>query len=237
MNKMKKYILLVIIIGIVGCSTQQTVVSNNDSVPAKDLKYLALGDSYTIGESVCEGCKFPIQLISDLAEDTDEKIGLQIIAETGWTTSDLIKGINDAQPTPDQDIVTLLIGVNNQYQGKDFSLYQEDFPALVAKAIQLAKGNKDHVFVVSIPDYAYTPYGQKKGNTEQISKEIEEYNAFAKRTAGIMGVSFVNITNITKEGLNNTSLVASDGLHPSKEAYSSFVTQILFEIRKKNFIK
>ncbi|QLE00699.1 SGNH/GDSL hydrolase family protein [Galbibacter sp. BG1] len=233
---MKRIILIIAVVILGACKTTQPSV-NSTSPPEEDLKYLALGDSYTIGESVCESCKFPIQLISKLAEEEDKKIELQVIAKTGWTTSDLIEGIKKANPTPDQDMVTLLIGVNNQYQGKDFSLYQEDFPALLAKAIQLAKGRNDHVFVVSIPDYAYTPFGQKKDNPKQISEEIDKYNAFAKKTADIMGVSFVNITNITREGLRNSNLVASDGLHPSKEAYSSFVAQIILEIKNKNIVK
>ncbi|MCM5662688.1 SGNH/GDSL hydrolase family protein [Galbibacter mesophilus] len=234
---MKRFILVLTLLFLAACKSTQTTVQTESPPAPEDLKYLALGDSYTIGESVCESCKFPIQLISRLAEEEDQKIELQVIAKTGWTTSDLIKAINEENPTPDQDFVTLLIGVNNQYQGKDFSLYEEDFPALLAKAIQLAKGNKEHVFVISIPDYAYTPFGQRKGNTDKISSEIDQYNAFAKKTAQIMGVSFINITNITREGLKNTSLVASDGLHPSKEAYSSFVSQILLEIKKKDIAK
>ena len=233
---MKKYVIILMVL-VVGCKTQQTSMESTSAPTAEDFNYLALGDSYTIGESVCESCNFPIQLIEDLAEDTNAKIGLQIIAKTGWTTADLIQAIKEEQPASNFDLVTLLIGVNNQYQGKDFSLYQEDFPALLAKSIQLAKGDKSRVIVVSIPDYAYTPFGQKKGNTEEISNEIDSYNAFAKKTAEIMGVSYVNVTNITREGLKNSLLVASDDLHPSKEAYSSFVTQILFEIRKKNLLK
>ncbi|MEL4306711.1 SGNH/GDSL hydrolase family protein [Joostella sp. CR20] len=235
---MKKYYsLLVVVLLFVGCKTQQTSVANQSVSENKSLNYLALGDSYTIGESVCESCSFPIQLMAKIAEDYNAKVNLEVIAKTGWTTSNLIQAIKDEKPTANFDLVTLLIGVNNQYQGKDFSLYEEDFPALLQKAIQLASGDIKKVIVVSIPDYAYTPFGQQKGNTEMISSEIDAYNVFAKRTAERAGVSFVNITDISRLGLKNETLVASDGLHPSKEAYSSFVTQILFEIRQKNYIK
>ncbi|WP_335964968.1 SGNH/GDSL hydrolase family protein [Galbibacter sp. PAP.153] len=232
---MKKIILFLAVIIFVGCTTQKKVVQTTTTA-TPTFKYLALGDSYTIGESVCESCSFPIQLLEKIANEQKEKVALQIIAKTGWTTSDLIKGIKDSLPQGNQDLVTLLIGVNNQYQGKDFSLYQEDFPALLTKAVQLAGGDTNRVIIISIPDYAYTPYGQKKPDPKKISTEIDQYNAFAKKIAEANGVSFVNITNISREGLNNPALIASDGLHPSKECYSSFVSQILFEVKKKNIL-
>ncbi|MCX2679867.1 SGNH/GDSL hydrolase family protein [Galbibacter sp. EGI 63066] len=230
---MKKILLFVGVSTLLfACKTQRSVTSKTpDNI--KTIKYLALGDSYTVGESVCEGCSFPLLLMKKLASDENIKVGAQVIAETGWTTSDLIQGIQKKAPGEDQDMVTLMIGVNNQYQGKDFSLFEEDFTTLLAKAIQLAGGDRSKVFVISIPDYAYTPFGQERPSPLKISVEIDQYNAFVKKTALHNGVSYINITDITREGLNNPSLVASDRLHPSKTAYSSFVSQILFEIRKK----
>ena len=187
---------------------------------------MSLGDSYTIGESVCDSCRFPEQLKDSLNSryNTEDSFQLKIIAQTGWTTSSLINAIDSESPENDYDLVTLLIGVNNQYQRKDFSLYETEFPQLLITSINLAKGDKTNVIVVSIPDYAFTPFGQ--GNTN-ISSEIDKYNAFAKNYCEQNEITFVNITDITRLGLTNNNLVASDGLHPSTLAYSLFIEKIL----------
>lgn len=192
----------------------------------KAIKILALGDSYTIGQSVCETCRFPEQLKDSLLLKlgTDYGLDLQIIAQTGWTTTNLKSAINDQNPEANKDLVTLLIGVNNQYQGKSFSLYEQQFPELVQTAKRLAQGNLNNVIVVSIPDYAYTPFG---GGSQSVSEAIDKYNAFAKNYCLQNGIAFINITDITRMGLQDTDLVASDGLHPSKLAYSKFVERIL----------
>jgi len=196
--------------------------------PLKTISYLALGDSYTIGQSVCETCRFPEQLKKNLANSNpNTTYGLKIIAQTGWTTTSLISAINAQNLTPNYDLVTLLIGVNNQYQNKAFSVYEKEFPELVNKAIALAKGDKSNLIVVSIPDYAYTPTGQRFSNPEKISTEIDNYNAFAQQYCLANKIEFVFITDITRKGLQNPLLVASDGLHPSELAYSYFVERIL----------
>ncbi|MEZ4801171.1 MAG: SGNH/GDSL hydrolase family protein [Gelidibacter sp.] len=191
-------------------------------------KIFALGDSYTIGESVCESCRFPMQLKDSLSNSFNEfEFSLDIIAQTGWTTTNLINAINTENPSSDYDLVTLLIGVNNQYQHKPFELYQNEFPVLIHKAIEFAKDDKDKIIVVSIPDYAYTPFGQSRPNPETISTELDQYNAFAQSYCEERGITFVNITDITRLGLEQTELVASDGLHPSALAYSKFVERLL----------
>ncbi|GEP51545.1 lysophospholipase [Flavobacterium noncentrifugens] len=198
--------------------------------PSVTYKYLALGDSYTIGQNVCETCRFPAQLKSKLQSGiSGAAIDLKIIAVTGWTTTNLKSAIASQNPSNDQDLVTLLIGVNNQYQNKPFSLYEQEFPELVTKSIALAKGDANNVIVVSIPDYAYTPYGN--GNAA-ISMQIEQYNNFAKNYCIENHIAFVNITDITREGLDQPSLVASDGLHPSESAYARFVER-LFPVAKQ----
>lgn len=198
------------------------------STQSETINYLALGDSYTIGESVCETCRFPEQL-KKAAKDlnAENNFSLEIIARTGWTTSNLISAINSKNPEPKYDLVTLLIGVNNQYQGINFSVYEKEFPELVTKAISLAKGKKAKVIVVSIPDYAYTPFGQSYGNANTISAEIDRYNAFAKSYCEANSITYINITDITRQGLNKTNLVANDGLHPSAAAYTLFVERLL----------
>ncbi len=194
----------------------------------KEYKYLALGDSYTIGQSVCETCRFPEQLKKSLANlNALNSYSLKIIATTGWTTTNLISEINYQKPAANYDLVTLLIGVNNQYQNMPFSIYESEFPELVNKAIALAKGDKSNVIVVSIPDYAYTPYGVQTGNQSAISSQIDTYNAFAKNYCTNNAIEFITITDITRRGLDDTNLVAQDGLHPSEKAYSLFVERIL----------
>ena len=148
----------------------------------------------------------------------------KIITQTGWTTTNLITAINAQTLTNEYDLVTLLIGVNNQYQNRPFSIYEEEFPALVNKAVDLAKGDKSNVIVVSIPDYAYTPYGN---GSASISAGIDKYNTYAANYCLRNNIVFVNITDITRQGLENPDLVATDGLHPSELAYSKFVERIL----------
>lgn len=152
-----------------------------------------------------------------------DNILTDIIAQTGWTTTNLKNAIAAQNPANNYDLVTLLIGVNNQYQNKPFSLYEQEFPELVNIAIEKAKGNKNNVIVVSIPDYAYTPFGN--GNTT-ISAQIDIYNAFAENYCIQNNITFVNITDITREGLAQPTLVANDGLHPSDLAYFRFVERI-----------
>lgn len=220
---------------IVSCSTESpipettpTPVITAPQTQGKSYNYLAIGDSYTIGQSVCETCRFPAQLSKSLGNlNSTNTYSLKIIAQTGWTTTNLISAINTQNPTSNYDLVTLLIGVNNQYQNKPFSLYEKEFPELVNKAIALAKGDKTNVIVVSIPDYAYTPFGQASGNQTTISTAIDQYNTFAKKYCDDNTILFINITDITRQGLNNKNLVAQDGLHPSELAYSLFVERIL----------
>jgi acyl-CoA thioesterase-1 len=238
-------VALFLLLFIVGCSTENPISQTNPAPivqnPANNpvpitvpqtqnqiFSYLALGDSYTIGQSVCETCRFPEQLKKSLRNlNPNNTYPLQFIAQTGWTTTNLISAIDLQNPSSDYDLVTVLIGVNNQYQNKPFSLYEKEFPELVTKAISFAKGDKTNVIVISIPDYAYTPFGQGSGNQSRISMEIDAYNAFAKKYCIDNTIEFINITDITRQGLINPNLVAQDGLHPSELAYSLFAERIL----------
>jgi lysophospholipase L1-like esterase len=142
----------------------------------------------------------------------------------------LKSAIASQNPTNDYDLVTLLIGVNNQYQNTPFSVYQQEFPELVLTAIQKAKGKKENVIVVSIPDYAFTPFG---GGNSTISAQIDSYNAFAENYCLQNSITFINITDITRQGLIQPNLVANDGLHPSTIAYTQFIERILPKARMK----
>lgn len=228
MKTQKTILLLLISISILSCSSEEKLISTATNTP-QNRKILALGDSYTIGQSVCQTCKFPEQLKDSLLDNLPDtyNFSLQVIAQTGWTTTNLIAAISSEKPALDFDLVTLLIGVNNQYQNKPFTVYESEFPYLVDKAIRSAKGNKSKVIVVSIPDYAFTPFGQGSNNGQNISNQIDQYNLFAKNYCEINNIAFINITDITRLGLQQTNLVATDGLHPSKIAYSKFVERIL----------
>lgn len=219
--------ILIIFSFLLNCNSNDSKLPDNE--PSNSTyKILALGDSYTIGESVCETCRFPEQLKDSLKPfvRSEDVISLKVIAQTGWTTTNLINAINEANPATDYDLATVLIGVNNQFQNKPFSLYEEEFPILINKAISFAKGDKTNVIVVSIPDYAYTPFGQTRPYPQTISDEIDQYNSSAQNYCEQNGITFINITDITREGLNNPNLVASDGLHPSQLAYSKFVARL-----------
>jgi len=223
-------------------SESETPSQNPESNPADGelsgtYNYLALGDSYTIGESVCETCNYPMQLKAAFEAETETHLETKIIARTGWRTESLIQAIKAENPEQNQDLVTLLIGVNNQFQGGSLEVYKTEFKELLDTAVKLVKGDRDRVVVISIPDYAYTPFGQSTSNPEQISTEIDAFNKAAEEITTSSDVSFLNITDITRKGLDDPELVASDGLHPSKKAYAKFVERLLpviTEILKTN---
>lgn len=237
MKKLKPLFLVFFLISIFSCSESINevieiqeedipIIEETNDNPTKTINLLSLGDSYTIGHSVCETCRFPEQLKDSLKLkfDSNTTFTLKVIARTGWTTTNLINAIVAENIPNNYDLVTLLIGVNNQYQGKPFSTYETEFPQLVNTAISKAKGDKKNVIVVSIPDYAFTPFGNGNSN---ISAEIDLYNNFAKNYCATNNISYVNITDITRAGLINPTFVASDGLHPSELAYTKFVERIL----------
>lgn len=217
-----KYLGILLAYLLISCGFSKSSNSNKTT----DYKYLALGDSYSIGESVCENCSFPKQLIDTLNKTLKDKTTVKIIAKTGWTTSDLISKLASENNSKDYDLVTLLIGVNNQYQGMPFSVYEAEFTKLLNMAVDFAKGEPKNVIVLSIPDYSFTPFGQKSGHALTITSELKEYNTYAEKITLEKGVHFANITPITQEGLQNKALVASDGLHPSELAYKKFVEKI-----------
>ena len=217
---------LTIFLALFACNcTKKTSPSVIDPITmTKDstFTYLALGDSYTIGESVKESERFPNQLADSLRVD-GIKIGtVKIIARTGWTTDELQNAIATSGLTADStfDMVSLLIGVNNQYRGRSVEEYKPSFTVLLERAIKFAGGKKERVVVVSIPDYAYTPFG---GGRQSISMGIDQFNAANEAITRSMGVAYAQITPISREGLNDPSLVASDGLHPSGKQYGRWV--------------
>lgn len=192
---------------------------------SQPIKYLALGDSYTIGESVPESERWPVQLVAALKARGKSVVGPQIIATTGWRTDNLKNAVTIANLKDEYDLVSLLIGVNNQYQGKPLDQFKVEFEDLLATAIKLAKGNKANVFVVSIPDYGFTPFGKSK--QQKISADIDAFNEASREIVSRYGIKYFYITDISRQGLVDASLVASDGLHPSGKMYKAWVDRIV----------
>src|ERR1700756_922512 len=177
------------------------------------LRYLALGDSYTIGEDAPVQARWPMQLAEKLRKQAIAIDDPHIVAVTGWTTDELSAGMDQAALTPGYDLVSLLIGVNNQYRGRPVAEYREQFRALLLRGVALADRHPERLVVVSIPDWGVTPFGYASGrDLRQIARELDTFNAIARDEATEAGAHFVNITGISRE---HAGLVASDGLHPS----------------------
>jgi lysophospholipase L1-like esterase len=179
--------------------------------------YLALGDSYTIGQSVGETERFPAQTVAILRQQGIKISNPVYIAQTGWTTANLQQAINNQNPST-FSVVTLLIGVNDQYQRVDTNSYAIRFTQLLEKAIQLANGKKSKVFVLSIPDYSATPF-VAAADKLRISTEIDWFNTINKRISLFYGVSYTDITPSTRQAATNPALIATDNLHPSDSEY------------------
>ncbi len=187
-------------------------------MPQKNARYLALGDSYTIGESVPESERFPVQLSRDLGIGTP-----QIVAKTGWTTDELNAAIDAANPQGPFDLVTLLIGVNNQYRGRSADEYRTQFVGLLNRAIGFAGGDAKKVIVVSIPDWGVTPFAEGRDRAK-IAREIDQFNAINREEAARAGAKWVDITPVSRG--SDPALVAGDGLHPSGKQYGEWVKLI-----------
>lgn len=231
---MRNFYFLLICIVLSGCSASSNKTTTTPEEPDTETarySYLALGDSYTIGESVAETDRWPVQLAAQLRERGYAMAAPKIIARTGWTTEDLLRGMEDLQVQRDFDIVSILIGVNNQYQGKSITEYEEELRQIFRKAINHSKTLEKGVFAVSIPDYGYTPFGA--AHQEEISAEIDQFNAVFKKVAEDFDVDFYNITPISREAKNNPDLVADDNLHPSGLMYQKWVEQILSNVADK----
>lgn len=210
----KKIGVLTMVLSLTACSSSK-----------ESMSYLALGDSYTIGESVPTTTNFPYQLADSISKSGKAYVSPVIIARTGWRTDQLIEAIESAHLKNEYDLVTLLIGVNNEFQGRSIGEYENDFKLLCKKSIELAGNKKKRVIVLSIPDYGFTPYG--KANQPRISERIDLFNASNKRIADSLGLKYVNVTEISRRGLNEPDLVAEDGLHPGAKMYALWVKEIL----------
>lgn len=194
----------------------------------KQVTYLALGDSYTIGESVPAADNFPNQL-GKMMREKGMDVAVDIVAKTGWTTSELKDGIAAAKLKPQYDWVTLLIGVNNQYRGLPPEDYAKEFEQLLKQAIQFAGGKTSNVVVVSIPDWGATPFAKDR-NRAQITEQIADFNLRNSRIASKNNVKYVDITEGTREAMIDPELLAGDKLHYSGVEYARWAKAILKEM-------
>ncbi|RYY57184.1 MAG: SGNH/GDSL hydrolase family protein [Chitinophagaceae bacterium] len=205
----------------------------------KPLTYLALGDSYTIGESVPGIENYPSRTVALLESEAVHFSTPEIIAQTGWTTTDLRTAIGKSQLAGKYDFVTLLIGVNNQYQNLEIADFAQDFETLLEKAISLAGNDTGHVVVLSIPDWSVTPYATNHlpdrfgRNAASVSKQIDEYNAACRLISGKYHITFIDITDGTRAAAKDPSLLTSDGLHPSGKEYALWAEKLASIIKKK----
>ena len=231
--------LILILTALVGCASKtMDDVTKSDQIntaivpPAgSGFTYLALGDSYTIGEAVPAAQSFPYQLSAALNKQQLVTAAPTIIARTGWTTDELIRAISVQGLQQKFDIVTLLIGVNNQYRHYNISTYRTEFVQLLNTALNYAGGNKKRVFVLSIPDWGVTPFAQGQ-DIAQISGEISQYNAINKEESEKAGVAYINITPISQQATTKPDLIATDGLHPSGKMYSLWTDLLSTEVMK-----
>jgi lysophospholipase L1-like esterase len=204
------------------CSCNQV---NTENTQAKKITYLALGDSYTIGEGVADSLRYPNQLKERLAQSGINIENLKIIARTGWTTDELQAWIERDSITPPYNLVTLLIGVNNQYRGRDAENYREEFKILLNKAIEFAGGKSKSVIVISIPDWGVTPFAKERDG-KKIAAEIDKFNSINLEETQKSGAFYVNVTSISRLATNEPNLLATDGLHPSGKMYKLWVNEI-----------
>tara|TARA_Y100001935_G_scaffold10685_1_gene8339 strand:+ start:590 stop:1261 length:672 start_codon:yes stop_codon:yes gene_type:complete len=215
---MNKYFFFIIIL-FISCSTEEKY-SN------KKLNYLALGDSYTVGEGVKYENSFPVQLVNDLKFDGIKIDSINIIAKTGWTTSKLIDSLSTYN-NKKYDLVTLLIGVNNQYRDLNISDYIVEFENLLLRSISYSKNS--NVFVLSIPDYGVTPFAVDM-DREKISKEIDEYNRINKEISKKYNIEYFNVTDISRLAEFDSTLLTNDKLHPSKKMYKMWVNELKVKV-------
>jgi lysophospholipase L1-like esterase len=211
-------VTLAIVLMLSGCKTK-----------TMELSYLALGDSYTIGESVDISSRWPVQLARLLSEDGTIVTDPLIIAKTGWTTDELIEGIDTSNLSGSYDLVSLLIGVNNQYRGRSIENFRMEFKELVDIAIKYAGDNPSRLIVLSIPDWGVMPFAEGR-DRDQIASEIDAYNDVCKEECSSYGIKYFDITGISRNAAMSPDLVADDGLHPSGLMYSEWVRLIAEEV-------
>lgn len=237
----KRLFLLVFLALLTACTDltpipQETPASlpTLEPAPMTIIRYLALGDSYTIGEKVAEKDRWPVQLAALIeaspqfqgAAGLDGDIHVRIIARTGWTVNELWQGMQVNPPSGTYDMVSLLIGVNDQYRGLPVDGYREDFRFMLGKAVEYAGGDPQRVIVLSIPDWGFTPFAADR-DTEPISLQIDEFNAVNLEETEAVGAHYVDVTVISRMAMDDFDLITGDRLHPSGKMYAMWAEKTL----------
>ena len=223
-------VLLIFISSCIACMKDGEKVINSSPETKNGLTYLALGDSYTIGQSVSEAERWPVLFSKTMSESGLKLAEPDIIAKTGWTTANLLSNVSSVNAEKPYDLVSLLIGVNNQYQGLGLEQYRSEFARLLQKSISFAGGKSNRVFVLSIPDWGSTPAGSS--GRELIGKEIDQYNEVAREECAKEKILFIDITPTSKKALTDISLVATDGLHYSGKMHQLWVNDAISAVKK-----
>jgi lysophospholipase L1-like esterase len=232
---MRIIISLILILAAFSCKTTDISDPMTQSTP---LTYLALGDSYTIGEGVPENDRYPVQLVNELKNKGKHNFSAPlIIAKTGWTVDELEEGINATSTRSEgYDLVTLLIGVNNQYRGRPVEDFEKEFELMLNRAIIFARGNTDHVVVLSIPDWGVTPFAvNRKSDQANVAREIDFYNSAKKAICELYGITFIDITEDYRAIGARSEMVVEDQLHPSGLMYQRWTEKLLKEVKKIKF--
>lgn len=218
--KLKTFALkLLLALTLMACQSKPSSTSSPKT-------YLALGDSYTIGESVQDSLRWPNQLVSALNQNGKEFEAATIVAQTGWTTDELTAAMDTVQLKPPYDYVSLLIGVNNQYRGRSIENFETEFIHLLERAIILGGQEGTNIFVLSIPDWGVMPFAEGRDRT-QIAQEIDQFNSVIQAVCHDKNIAHFDITAISREATTNALLVAQDGLHPSGTMYARWVATVL----------
>ena len=237
--RLQRVVISLITVTMIGCARDQDLAmktppasssKDQNQKPAASVRFLALGDSYTIGTSIAESERWPLQLAELLRKDGFKLEAPTIIARTGWTSGELLAGINSARPKGVFEVVSLQIGVNNQYRGLDEQQYVRELDELIDLAIEFAGGDPSRVVVLSIPDWGVTSFAADRDGAG-IAREIERFNKLKHDRTHRHGCHFVDVTPLSREAADDPSLLASDGLHPSGKMYAHWCELALPTVR------
>lgn len=228
MRRSQSLAVIVLLLFFAGCALTADREAPLAMGTFNSLRLLALGDSYTIGQGVAEPVRWPEQFRQLLSDRGLTMVDIEYRAVTGWTTNNLLYNLENSPPGSDYDVVTVLIGVNNQFRSYPEELFQRDLNRIIDLAESYVESTEGVVVLISIPDYGRTPYGQNLAQLERerITEQLNRYNEFSAQVARERGHRWVDISDISRRGASDPSLIAADGLHLSAKAYSEIAERV-----------